>query len=84
MARLFRFLLRLATGLILLGVAVLALGYFFASRSLPVYSGTVETAGIRLPEAVRPWVLLGWAGDSVRLVEYLTVGAAADDRDSPS
>ena len=54
MARLFRFLLRLATGLILLGVAVLALGYFFASRSLPVYSGTVETAGISAPlEIVR-------------------------------
>lgn len=54
MARLFRFLLRLATGFVLLGVAVLALGYFFASRSLPVYSGTVETAGISAPlEIVR-------------------------------
>ncbi|MDG1117151.1 MAG: penicillin acylase family protein [Flavimaricola sp.] len=54
MARLFRFLLRLATGLILLGVLVLGLGYFFASRSLPVYSGTVETAGISAPlEIVR-------------------------------
>ena len=54
MARLFRFLLRFTTGLILLGVAVLALGYFFASRSLPVYSGTVEAAGISAPlEIVR-------------------------------
>eukprot|EP00966_Prymnesium_polylepis_P157660 3643673-Prymnesium_polylepis.1 len=31
-------------------------------------------AEIRLPEAVRPWVMLGWAGDSVRLVEYLRDG----------
>ncbi|SMY07395.1 penicillin acylase family protein [Flavimaricola marinus] len=54
MARLFRFLLRIATGLILLGLAVFALTYYFAARSLPDYTDTRSVAGLTAPiEIVR-------------------------------
>ncbi|SFS10109.1 penicillin acylase family protein [Yoonia litorea] len=54
MARVFRWLVRLTTALIVLVVAVLALVYYFASRSLPEYDGTRSVAGISAPvEIVR-------------------------------
>lgn len=54
MAFVFRWLIRLASGLIILSVAVFALAYYFASRSLPDYEGTLEVAGISAPvEIVR-------------------------------
>ena len=46
MAQLFRWLLRIATGVVVLLVGALGLVYYFASRSLPDYSGTYEVAGI--------------------------------------
>ncbi|QQA44672.1 penicillin acylase family protein [Pelagovum pacificum] len=50
----FRWLLRIATGLFVFGVAAFALAYYFASRSLPDYDGTYEVAGIDAPvEIVR-------------------------------
>ena len=54
MAFIFRWLVRLASALIVIGVASIALAYYFASRSLPEYSGTREVAGITAPvEIVR-------------------------------
>ncbi|MBU2993302.1 penicillin acylase family protein [Octadecabacter sp. 1_MG-2023] len=54
MALIFRWLIRLASALIVLAVATFALAYYFASRSLPDYDGTVEVAGISAPvEIVR-------------------------------
>ncbi|SLN13039.1 penicillin acylase family protein [Roseisalinus antarcticus] len=54
MGLLFRWLLRLATGLVILGVAAFALAYYFASRSLPDYNGNYSVAGISAPvEIVR-------------------------------
>ena len=54
MAQLFRWLLRMATGVVVLLVGALGLVYYFASRSLPDYSGTYEVAGISAPvEIVR-------------------------------
>ncbi len=54
MARLFRWLLNIATGLIVLIVVCFALVYYFASRSLPVYDATTQVAGISAPvEIVR-------------------------------
>ena len=54
MAMAFRWLLRIALGLIGLGLAVLALIYYFAARSLPDYDTTWEVAGISAPvEIVR-------------------------------
>lgn len=54
MARLFRFLLRITTGLILLGIAVFALTYYFASRSLPEYTASRSVTGLTAPiEIVR-------------------------------
>lgn len=54
MAQLFRWLLRLATGVVVLLVGAIGLVYYFASRSLPDYSGTYEVAGISAPvEIVR-------------------------------
>lgn len=54
MALIFRWLLRLTTGLIGLGVAIFALAYYFASRSLPDYHGTYQVSGISAPvEIVR-------------------------------
>jgi len=54
MALIFRWLVRLASALILLSVAVIALAYYFASRSLPDYNAESEVAGISAPvEIVR-------------------------------
>lgn len=54
MALIFRWLVRLAFALIALGVAALALAYYFAARSLPDYDGTHTVAGITAPvEIVR-------------------------------
>lgn len=54
MALVFRWLVRLASALILFGVAVFALAYYFASRSLPEYEDTLQVAGISAPvEIVR-------------------------------
>lgn len=54
MAQIFRWLLRIASGLILLSVGVFVLGYYFASRSLPDYDNNYQMAGISAPiEIVR-------------------------------
>ena len=54
MAQLFRWLLRLATAAVVLIVGAVDLVYYFASRSLPDYSGTYDVAGITAPvEIVR-------------------------------
>ncbi len=54
MAQLFRWLLRLATAAVVLIVGAVGLVYYFASRSLPDYSGTYEVVGITAPvEIVR-------------------------------
>lgn len=54
MSTLFRWLLRLFTGLLVLTGLALALVYWFASRSLPDYSATHRLAGIEAPvEIVR-------------------------------
>lgn len=46
MAQLFRWLLRFATAVVVLAVGALGLVYYFASRSLPDYSGSYEVSGI--------------------------------------
>ncbi|EAR52156.1 putative penicillin acylase (penicillin amidase) [Oceanicola granulosus HTCC2516] len=54
MALLFHWLLRIATALVVLGIAAFALAYYFAARSLPDYDRTYEVAGISAPvEIVR-------------------------------
>lgn len=54
MIRIFRWLVRLAAGLIVLMVAGIALVYYFASRSLPDYNARVAVAKISAPvEVVR-------------------------------
>lgn len=54
MALVFRWMIRLASALIALGVFSAVLAYYFASRSLPDYDGTLEVAGITAPvEIVR-------------------------------
>lgn len=54
MLRLFRWLLRLVTGAILLGILAALLLYWFFSRSIPDYSERLEVAGISAPvEIVR-------------------------------
>lgn len=54
MALIFRWLVRLASALILLSVAAIALAYYFASRSLPDYNAETVVAGIAAPvEIVR-------------------------------
>ncbi len=54
MALLFRWLLRLASGLIFLGLAIFALAYYFAARSLPDYTTTTNVDGVSAPvEIVR-------------------------------
>ncbi len=54
MALLFRWLIRIASGLIGLGVFVVLIAYYFTSRSLPNYNTTLEVAGISAPvEIVR-------------------------------
>ncbi len=54
MATLFRWLLRIASGLIVLAVAFVALAYLFATRSLPDYNEDFTLEGINAPvEIVR-------------------------------
>ena len=54
MVQIFRWLLNIATTLIVLTVACFVLAYYFFSRSLPEYSGELEVAGIVGPvEIVR-------------------------------
>jgi penicillin amidase len=54
MSFVFRWLIRLASALIVFAVAVFTLAYYFASRSLPDYEGTLDVAGISAPvEIVR-------------------------------
>ncbi|SLN15897.1 penicillin acylase family protein [Pseudooctadecabacter jejudonensis] len=54
MAFAFRWLVRIASGLIALTVAVMCLAYYFASRSLPDYDETLQVAGLTAPvEIVR-------------------------------
>jgi len=54
MALIFRWLVRLASVLILLSVAAITLAYYFATRSLPEYNAEREIAGISAPvEIVR-------------------------------
>lgn len=54
MLTLFRWLLRIFTGLAVLGVAALAITYYFLSRSLPDYSEDFSVRGISAPvEIVR-------------------------------
>lgn len=54
MALIFRWLMRLITGLVILSVGAFALTYYFASRSLPDYSADTAVAGISAPvEIVR-------------------------------
>ena len=54
MALIFRWLVRLASALIVLGIAAIALAYYFATRSLPDYDGERIVAGINAPvEIVR-------------------------------
>ncbi len=54
MGLVFRWLVRLTTGLILLAVAAVGLVYFLASQSLPEYNQSLEVEGITAPvEIVR-------------------------------
>ncbi|MDE0849514.1 penicillin acylase family protein [Yoonia sp.] len=54
MALIFRWLMRIMTGLIVLSVTAFALTYYFASRSLPIYNATEGVVGIAAPvEIVR-------------------------------
>ncbi len=54
MGLVFRWLVRLTTGLILLAIAAVGLVYFLASQSLPEYNQTLEVEGITAPvEIVR-------------------------------
>ncbi|NNE86779.1 MAG: penicillin acylase family protein [Silicimonas sp.] len=54
MVRLFRWLLRIVTGVIALSILAVLVLYWFFSRSVPEYSGTLEVAGITQPvEIVR-------------------------------
>jgi penicillin amidase len=54
MAVLFRWLIRLASALVLLALAVVALAGYFAARSLPDYDTTLQIAGLDAPvEIVR-------------------------------
>lgn len=54
MLTLFRWLLRIFTGLAVLGVAALAITYYFLSRSLPDYNENFTVSGISAPvEIVR-------------------------------
>ncbi|SHE47279.1 penicillin amidase [Loktanella atrilutea] len=54
MARIFKWLMWLATGAVVLVVAAVVLVWYFASRSLPDYDGTYTVSGITAPvEIVR-------------------------------
>lgn len=96
MALIFRWLLRLTTGLIVLILAALALVYYFAARSLPDYDMTETVAGITAPvEIVRdnanvPHVFgqgdadvffgLGWAHAQDRLWQMILLRRTAQGR----
>ncbi|MGR3493525.1 MAG: penicillin acylase family protein, partial [Shimia sp.] len=47
--QIFRWLLRIATGLVVLGLIVFALAYYVLSRSLPDYDREVALAGLDAP-----------------------------------
>ncbi|MEM9125415.1 MAG: penicillin acylase family protein, partial [Pseudomonadota bacterium] len=49
MGLVFRWLIRIATGLVLLVLAAIGLVYFLASQSLPDYDQTLEVAGLTAP-----------------------------------
>ena len=54
MVTLFRWLVRLTVGLIVLTIALVALAWYFAVRSLPDYDATYQVTGIGAPvEIVR-------------------------------
>lgn len=54
MALVFRWLFRIATGLVVLVIAAFALAYYFASRSLPDYNAEAAALGLNAPlEIVR-------------------------------
>ena len=54
MLRLFRWLVRIVTGLVLLGLISILLLYWFFSRSIPPYDETLDVAGLSAPvEIVR-------------------------------
>ena len=54
MLRVFRWLVRIVTGLVLLGLAAILLLYWFFARSIPPYDETLEVAGLTAPvEIVR-------------------------------
>lgn len=46
LSKVFLWLFRIATGLVVLGVVVISLAYWFASRSLPDYDKTLSVAGL--------------------------------------
>ncbi|MGR3486211.1 MAG: penicillin acylase family protein [Paracoccaceae bacterium] len=82
MARLFKWLLRAVVGLLVLGAAVLILGYYFFARSLPDYDADAVVRGIDGPvEIVRdtsavPHVFAGSDADAMFGLGY----AHAQDR----
>lgn len=82
MVTFFRWLVRLTVGLIVLSVALIALAWYFAIRSLPDYNATYEVSGITAPvEIVRttedvPHVF----GDSDRDVFFALGLTHAQDR----
>ena len=96
MALLFRWLLRIATGLIALSVAALLLVWYFAARSLPDYDTTETVAGISAPvEIVRDnanvphifgatdqdvFFALGWAHAQDRLWQMTILRRTAQGR----
>ncbi|MDF1670911.1 MAG: penicillin acylase family protein [Roseovarius sp.] len=49
MTMLFRWLIRIASAMVLLAVAAVLVGYFLLSRSLPDYSKTLDVTGITAP-----------------------------------
>ncbi len=52
MALVFRWLIRITTGLVLLVLAAIGLVYFLASQSLPEYNKTLEVQGVTAPVEV--------------------------------
>jgi penicillin amidase len=92
----FRWLVRIATGLVLLTVGAVLLAWFFASRSLPDYDATEEVAGITAPvEIVRDnadvphifgatdadvFFALGWAHAQDRLWQMTMLRRTAQGR----
>ncbi|MBO9472316.1 penicillin acylase family protein [Shimia sp. R10_1] len=96
MAVFFRWLLRIASGLVILTVLTVTLVYFLASRSLPDYDKTIAAAGVNAPlEIVRnnanvPHIFgetdedvffgLGYAHAQDRLWQMLTMRRTAQGR----